>query len=230
MWPKKKKRVLGIWFCVHFPPHLHLIQQVLSTPKPASVSPNIACLSHHLSPGCLQRSFNSSSGLYHSAASGRCFKHRSNPFYPPPNTHSHCIQHRSLSLPKRSQCGMVSAQTCFSIHIHGTKLHDHIKSASSSWPGYGSSQGLRTISFPFLHGWPLLSRGSQVTCHSVRKIFPTQRSHLPHHSVAFSWFSLSTAFITNGTQLGFFFFSNLLTWISSAFLLEYQLQEGRDLS
>lgn len=88
----------------------------------------------------------------------------------------------------------------------GTKLHDHIKSASSSWPGYGSSQGLRTISFPFLHGWPLLSRGSQVTCRSVRKIFPTQRSHLPHHSVAFSWFSLSMAFITNGTQLGFFFF------------------------
>ena len=110
----------------------------------------------------------------------------------------------------------------------GTQLHDHVKPASSSWPEYGSSQGLRTISFPFLHGWPLLSRGSQVTCRSVRKIFPTQRNHLPHHSVAFSWFSLSTAFITNGTQLGFF--SNLLSWISSAFLLEYQLQEGRDLS
>ena len=113
---QKKKRVLGIQFCVHFPPPLHQIQQVLSTPKPASVSPNIASLSHHLSPGCLQRSFNSSPGLCHSAASGRCFKYRSNPSHPPPNTHSYCIQHRSLSLPKRPQCDMVS--THLLLHPH----------------------------------------------------------------------------------------------------------------
>ena len=129
----KKKTVLGIRFCVHFPPHLHLIQQVLPTPKPASVSPNTACLSHHLSPGCLQWSFNSSSGLYHSAASGRCFKYRSNPFHPPPNKHSHCIQHRSLSLPKRPQCDMVSAH----LLLHPHPLEPSYTIMSSWLPPHG---------------------------------------------------------------------------------------------
>lgn len=149
-------------------------------------------------------------------------------FYPPPNTHSHCIQHRSLSPPKRSQCGMVSAQIPASPSTStGTKLHDHINRLPPHGLDMAHPKGSEQL--VSLSAWlALLSRGSQVTCRSVRKIFPTQRSHLPHHSVAFPG-SASPRHLSQ-MELSLAFFSNLLTWISSAFLLEYQLQEGRDLS
>ena len=223
---KKKKRVPGIRFCVHFPPHLHLIQQVLPTPSPASVSPNTACLSHHLSPGCLQRSFKSSSGLYHSAASGRCFKYRSNPFHPPPNTRSHCIQHRSLSLPKRPQCDMVSAH----LLLHPHPLEPSYTIMSSWLPPHGLDtahpKGPEQLVSPFFMAGSFylvvlrshvtwLGRSplpKEATCHIT--LLPSPGSVSPWH---LSQVELILAF------------SNLLTWISSAFLLEYQLQEGRDL-
>lgn len=96
-----------------------------------------------------------------------------------------------------------SLPTCFSIHTHWN-------------PATRSCQvGFLLMALTWLipraqnNYFPLLFCGSQVTCHLVRKIFPTQKSHLPHHSVAFSWFSLSMAFITNGIHHFFFQFAYL---------------------
>lgn len=100
------------------------------------------------------------------------------------------------------------AQTCFSIHIHWNQatVPYQIGFLLMAWIWLipGSSEQLVS---PFCMAGPsylvvLRSHVAQLGRSSL------PRSHLPHHSVAFSWFNLSTAFITNGTQLSFFFFSN----------------------